>query len=92
MGPPEGERVGLSPEEEHAFAAIVYELGGGRHREIPWKLVAISVLVVVVFGVLAGFLLGLPAPALILFSATFAVGLSAGLLVISQRDRRSRRH
>ncbi len=87
--PPDGDRAGLSPEEEEAFASIAFTFGA-RQARIPWGLVAVCVPVVGV-AVVGAALLGVPGAALVTFVLTFVMALAVGLLVLAISDRRVRR-
>ena len=80
--------VGLSPEEEHDFAAIISELVRRRGGGIPWSIVVLSV-VVVGIAVAVAVVLGVHHLAS-LFYGTFVVALAFGLSVTLVADRRDR--
>ena len=81
--------MGLSPEEEDSFAAIVAQLGRRRDRMVPWAIVLVSAAVVGVASEVA-VLLGVHHHFAALFYATFVVALVAGLLSIVVVRRRAR--
>jgi hypothetical protein len=83
------EAVGLPPEEEEAFAKIVWELRGLGREGIPWRFVAICVVVVAV-GVGLGALLGAPPLLVVASFVAFILALAGGLAVIAVSDRNRR--
>ena len=82
--------MGLSPEEEVAFAAIAQNLERRWSAGIPWSVVAVSVAVVGV-AVVGALLSGVAASVVSVFCLAFSVGLAVGLLVVALLDRRKRR-
>jgi hypothetical protein len=81
--------MGLSPDEEAAFAAIAYDLEARGSGGIPWSVVAVGVAVVGI-GVLGAWLSGLPGAAVDVFCLAFTLGLAAGLSLLALADRRRR--
>lgn len=81
--------MGLSPDEEDAFVAIVAGLAWPGASRIPWSIVGVS-LVVVGNGVAAAVLLGLALRLAVAFSLSFVLGLATGLVAIGISDRRAR--
>ena len=82
--------MGLSPEEEDAFAAIASVLAASRRPRLPWGVLAVSIGVVGV-AVVGALLLGVPGRLAGLFSLTFVMALVAGLLLIARSDRHANR-
>jgi uncharacterized Tic20 family protein len=85
----EGDDMGLSPEEEAAFASIAFRLGERTQTLVSWLGVGVCVAVV---GVVVGLsvLLGIPGELIALFCLAFVVALTAGLLLIVRSGRRAR--
>lgn len=79
----------LSPEEEAAFASIASRLSSPAEFLVSWVGVAVSVVLVGV-AVVAAALLGLPGQLVAYFCGTFAVALTAGLLLVARWNHRHR--
>ena len=80
--------MGLSPEEEDAFTAIVSRLQRQRSKGIPWPIIAFSVVLVGAADALAA-LLGVHHHLATLFYGTFIAALAVGLAVMAFGDKRA---